>query len=1203
MADRGFTVLVGQRYQQLALLGEGGMGCVYRVLDRLTGRQVALKRVALSSFAQTQTVQASSSARSLGSRSSQQPSAQRTFRLALAHEFRTLATLRHPNIVSVLDYGFDEEREPFFTMELLETPRDLLTATRTASLPEKLGILAQLLRALSYLHRHNIVHRDLKPSNIQVIAGKGGPQLKLLDFGIAFHSGANVELSGTLTYMAPEVLSGAAPSPASDLFAVGIILYQMLLGRLPYRPLQGVGSDRSLCDPTYEESSRLVLGTESPLGTLTEGPLLTMTQTVSAPMTPRKEEHGFDMGTLEPPLAQLVQSLLATEPNQRPQHAEEVLQQLSSILQAQTGTPLPADTAESRDSFLQAAILVGRERELARLESALRAAAQGQGSLILLGGESGVGKSRLIDELRTVALVRGIRALRGQAISSGGTAYQIFQESLRALTLDTDLGDQELSVLQDLVPDLSSLLGRSLQDAPALGAAAAKERIRRVLISVLTAHREPLLLLLEDLHWATPESLALLRSVQLATQKIPLLIVASYRNDECPSLPKQLPEAEIVSLSRLDRQAIHRLSQSMLGASGTHPKLVELLDRETEGNALFIVEVLRALAEESGGLDAVGSRTLPRHVFSGGVQAVVQRRLTRAPQWTQRLLKLAAVAGRRLDRRLLGALENQLDDWLQACTDAAILEVSESEWRFAHDKLREGLLSTLTKDERRSLHRQIGEAIEQVYAEKERPLATLAHHFDEADDKVKAVRYTSQAGSVALRSGALHEAQSLFERTFALQQQLQTDHIEQAATLRRLARTLLGIGRPADSLLRVRQAMALLGQPIPEHKLALRWALLQELGTELRHRWQGAVRETESTQLAVGKELLLLVRSTNDALFVTPGHKEEAILVILRALHTAERVDDLQQQINYLGWLAYASYVAPFPQLGRFYLRRAEALLTEDGQSIVYSSLYSFSAYILAAEGEFERSLLGVSKWIEKSTQDGDMWQAALGHSSRAATRLLMEDLDGVMQDGEACLQCGTKLQNPIYMASGIAWKLIVLLRRGEASEAYQLAQEVRQLVSSGHNSVVTLTAHGLLAWAALCNSHHAESASEADLALARMQRISPATPSNYEGYVSTLLACLELASMAQTESDQHAADKRLQLAIFQMARFARVFPIGWPQVFLGIGRYLGMRGQRRAAMLAFDLGLRLARRYHLRTEERLLTLWQHQLGDSPPVA
>ena len=127
--------------------------------------------------------------------------------------------------------------------------------------------------------------------------------------------------------------------------------------------------------------------------------------------------------------------------------------------------------------------------------------------------ESGVGKSRLIDELRTVALVRGIRALRGQAISSGGTAYQIFQELLRALTLDTDLGDQELSVLQDLVPDLSSLLGRSLQDAPALGAAAAKERIRRVLISILTAHREPLLLLLEDLHWATPESLALLLSL------------------------------------------------------------------------------------------------------------------------------------------------------------------------------------------------------------------------------------------------------------------------------------------------------------------------------------------------------------------------------------------------------------------------------------------------------------------------------------------------------------------------------------------------------------------------------------------------------------------------------------------------------------------------------------------------------------------
>jgi tetratricopeptide (TPR) repeat protein len=604
---------------------------------------------------------------------------------------------------------------------------------------------------------------------------------------------------------------------------------------------------------------------------------------------------------------------------------------------------------------------------------------------------------------------------------------------------------------------------------------------------------------------------------------------------------------------------------------------------------LFIVEVLRALAEEAGGLDSVGSRTLPRHVFSGGVQAVVQRRLGRAPQWTQRLLRLAAVAGRRLDRRLLGALERNLDGWLQACTDAAILEVSESEWRFAHDKLREGLLAALSADERKLLHRQVGETIEQVYPESERPLATLAYHFEAADEKLKAIHYTSKAGSLALRSGALHEAQSLFERTRALQEQLQSDPIERAATLRRLARALQGIGRPADSLLHVRQAMALLGQPIPKHKLAVRWKILEEIGTELRHRVHGAERETQSERLAAGRELLQLVRGTSDALFVTPGHLEEAILVILRALHTAERVDDLQQQINYLGWMAYASYVAPFPQLGKFYLRRAESLLHRDSQSPIYSSLSSFSGYIQSGEGEFESALRGFERWIERSTQDGDWWQAALAHSSRAATRLLMNDLDGVSADGEICFQLGNRIQNPIYIASGLGWKSIILLRRGQASEAYQLSQEAQQMVSGGHNTAVTMTMAALVAWTALRSGHPAEAATAADRSLHQMKRLSPAAPSYHEAYACTLFAAVGLAALAQSETEQRTAFRRLQLAIFQMSRFALVFPIGWPIVCFGIGRYLGMLGQRSAARLALEAGLHRARRHRLRTEEELL--------------
>ncbi len=150
-------MLIGRRYELEGLIGHGGMGRVFRALDRLTGQRVALKQVAMG-------LPAKGPGRG-GTPASDEPPARQTNRIALAHEFRTLATLRHPNIVSVLDYGFDENREPFFTMELLDKPRDLLRATSALSLPEKLDILAQLLRALTYLHRCNIVHRDLKPRN------------------------------------------------------------------------------------------------------------------------------------------------------------------------------------------------------------------------------------------------------------------------------------------------------------------------------------------------------------------------------------------------------------------------------------------------------------------------------------------------------------------------------------------------------------------------------------------------------------------------------------------------------------------------------------------------------------------------------------------------------------------------------------------------------------------------------------------------------------------------------------------------------------------------------------------------------------------------------------------------------------------------------------------------------------------------------
>lgn len=158
---RNQAVLIGKRYEIQALLGQGGMGAVYQARDRLTGNLVALKQVAMEEqFAAILPTAPQSGARARIPAGSSKGSAQRSMRTALAHEFRTLASLRHPHVVSVLDYGFDQARVPFFTMELLHAPQDLLAASAELPLDGQLDLLAQLLRALTYLHRRGILHRE-----------------------------------------------------------------------------------------------------------------------------------------------------------------------------------------------------------------------------------------------------------------------------------------------------------------------------------------------------------------------------------------------------------------------------------------------------------------------------------------------------------------------------------------------------------------------------------------------------------------------------------------------------------------------------------------------------------------------------------------------------------------------------------------------------------------------------------------------------------------------------------------------------------------------------------------------------------------------------------------------------------------------------------------------------------------------------------
>ncbi|MBE7528252.1 MAG: serine/threonine protein kinase [Chloroflexi bacterium] len=220
------SALLQNRYQLVEPIGHGGMGVVYRALDRLAGQEVALKRVM-----EREEIAEEDTAVPLSLLSTHRF----TRRLALAQEFQLLAGLRHPHIISVLDYGFDADRMPFFTMDLLPAAQTVVEAGRRLSLPEQITLIIQMLQALTYLYWRGVLHNDLKPANVLVV----DEQIKLLDFGLSAAAGQSSGGAGTWAYMAPEVMRGGkvGQSPysrASDLFAVGVMAYEMIVGRRPF---------------------------------------------------------------------------------------------------------------------------------------------------------------------------------------------------------------------------------------------------------------------------------------------------------------------------------------------------------------------------------------------------------------------------------------------------------------------------------------------------------------------------------------------------------------------------------------------------------------------------------------------------------------------------------------------------------------------------------------------------------------------------------------------------------------------------------------------------------------------------------------------------------------------------------------------------------------------------------------------------------
>ncbi|MEP7286085.1 MAG: protein kinase [Chloroflexota bacterium] len=1120
--------IIGKRYKLLDQLGAGGMGSVFRATDRLSGDRVALKRV----LAPTEHLIFSSYTTSAAD-----------LRLLLAQEFQTLASLHHPNIIGVLDFGFDEDRQPYFTMDLLNDVMSISQASSDQPLEVQIAFLAQVLRALEYLHRRGILHRDLKPGNILVQNG----QVKVLDFGLSIKAGQGKDslgTAGTLAYIAPELLEGNPSTIASDLYAVGMIAYEVLAGHHPFNT---------------DNLSQLI------------------NQIVS--VSPDVESIGLDDG-----LTTILARLLAKHPDDRFPNAADVIAALNEA----SPQSLPAETSATRESFLQAARLVGRDAELAQLSSVLAEAIDGEGSVWLIGGESGIGKSRLIDELSTLALVRGVSVARGQAISEGGGLYYIWRPILRWLCLSVELSDLEAGVLKPLIPDLEALLDRSIPDAPPLGPHATQDRLFSEIEDIFRRHDGSLMVILEDLHWAT-EDLELLGRLQRIVENLPILFVGTYRDDEQPDIPHKLPGAGTLKLTPLSNESIAQLSESMLGPGGGQPAVIDLLTRETEGNIFFLVEVVRALAEEAGQLDQIGKTTLPQRVFAGGIQNIVRRRLSRTPEKARPLLQAAAVLGRELDTDVLHVLDPNMDleQWLTDCANAAVLTVLDGHWRFAHDKLRDGLLRELSPERSKELHRQAAEAILTVYPDAPAHYAMLAYHWNVAGNEDMERKYAALAGDYAMTTGAHHDAITFLERAMVLLGQDPDSRAQRGHLERLLSEAYSALGDLTAGKTHARQALILLGYPEPRTTVGLignimRLMVGQAAYRFLPHRSGQNSQASDAIKLdaTVAYERLAEAYYFDNATIPT-AHSG------LWTLNLAMEVSVATPELARASATSAMTFgLITMHPIARAYFRQAQRIARE------LKHLQSL-CWVLVLDGvyhdgvaQWEPAVAALQEAIDTSRQIGD-WQrlveATLGmawvryyHGEFAQSAELMHDITVAAR----------RSRSQQAVAWGLVGEAIAPMPIGYLEETDKLAaMDIDALL--GEDRAMKIYAYGGLApYYLKCD--------EPERALEAVRQVKtlisgslPTTHYSLMGYAGAANAILALYEYSDV-----ADQATLRQLAYQMSRalhnFALIFPVAQPYAWRVQGVYSWLAGNLPKAHKAWAKALHHAQRLNIPYEEGL---------------
>ncbi|RMH69429.1 MAG: serine/threonine-protein kinase PknK [Gemmatimonadetes bacterium] len=542
--------LLNNRYNILKHLGDGGMGAVYLVEDVFEeNRKFALKTIL--------------------PRGEQAQAILKLFK----NEFKAMTQLRHPNLVRVHDFGTIVGSEKyFFTMDYVDG-QNLKTAMNPVDYGHLYTYLVQICRALDYIHSRGLIHFDLKPENILIQnGGMHGEQVKITDFGLVGRQGL-VTARGTIFYMAPEMILGENVDFRADLYALGCTVYECITGKPVF-------------DGTMEDIAK---------GHLEREPVRLQ---VIDPSIPRQVES-------------IVHRLLEKKPDHRYPSASAVIQAISRI----TGENYAQTPMIMRDDGTLESAFIGRGRELARFNTILDSLEAGSSSLPILmvvNGEAGIGKTRLITEFRYRVQLRNLTFHHGNSIQNDVTPYQPWRAILR--TFIHQVGEHSeryikpyFNALVKLLPELAETyrFPYNEHDTANLQQLQLWDAIANFIAQI--TRENACIITIDNAQWSDRESLDLLVHVirtQLAERTKMMITFVTRDANPFAQAPLDDVHPELTAGPHLlelslepfrDSEAIQILRYWMPNVEFSAPVLTEI-NRKAGGNPFFLEEAIRLLA-------------------------------------------------------------------------------------------------------------------------------------------------------------------------------------------------------------------------------------------------------------------------------------------------------------------------------------------------------------------------------------------------------------------------------------------------------------------------------------------------------------------------------------------------------------------------------------------------------------------------------